>query len=131
MDGNKALLMLSDIVYRSSPNIFIILYIFQLFQIFLYKININLRIVKGLFTVSVCTSDPPCKYGNAWFTTLNPIPPPYSFFFITQKVLVWGWFSDFSYIPKALPLCLKPGFNTNCHESSGTLPESLLLPITN
>ena len=29
-------------------------------------------------------------------------------------------FSDFSYIPKALPLGLKPGFNT---ESSGTLPE--------
>ena len=23
-------------------------------------------------------------------------------------------FSDFSYIPKALPLGLKPGFNTNC-----------------
>ena len=58
----------------------------------------------------------------------NPIPaggvgqfdPPCSFFYITQKVLVWGCW-NFSYKPKALPLGLKPGFNTNCLNDSNKL----------
>ena len=42
-------------------------------------------------------------------------PPPCSFFYITQSIgLRLLKFSDFSYVPKALPLGLKPGFNTNC-----------------
>ena len=34
---------------------------------------------------------------------------PCSFFYITHNII-----HNFSYIPKALPLGLKPGFNTNC-----------------
>ena len=57
---------------------------------------------------------------------LNPIPagttgggqidPPCSFFLHNSKSIGLRLlkFSDFSYIPKALPSGLKPGFNTNC-----------------
>ena len=41
----------------------------------------------------------------------NPIPPG------------GGGQFDFSYIPKALSLGLKLGFNTNCLSPHGTLPE--------
>ena len=58
---------------------------------------------------------------------LNPIPagggvnltPPCSFFLHNSKSISLRLLklSDFSYIPKALPLGLKPGFNTNCLSS--------------
>ena len=32
----------------------------------------------------------------------------------TPHILTFNPIPDFSYIPKALPLGLKPGFNTNC-----------------
>ena len=50
------------------------------------------------------------------------LTPPCSFFLHNSKSIGLRLlkFSDFSYIPKALPLGIKPGFNT---ESSGTLPE--------
>ena len=42
-------------------------------------------------------------------------PPPVVFLHISKSIgLRLLKFSDFSYIPKALPLDLKPGFNTNC-----------------
>ena len=43
-------------------------------------------------------------------------PPPVVFFLHNSKSigLRLSTFSDFSYIPKALRLGLKPGFNTNC-----------------
>ena len=54
----------------------------------------------------------------------NPIPaggggqfdPPCSFFLHNSKSIGLRLlkFSDFSYLPKALPLGLKLGFNTNC-----------------
>ena len=42
--------------------------------------------------------------------------PPLWFFLHNSKSIGLRLlkFSDFSYIPKALPLGLKPGFNTNC-----------------
>ena len=42
--------------------------------------------------------------------------PPCSFFLHNSKSIGLRLlkFSDFSYRPKALPLGLKPGFNTNC-----------------
>ena len=42
--------------------------------------------------------------------------PPLQFFLQNSKKIGLRLlkFSDFSYIPKALPLGLKPGFNTNC-----------------
>ena len=59
-----------------------------------------------------------------WFkSSLNPIPAggganltlPVVFLHNSKSVgLRLLKFSDFSYIPKALPLGLKPGFNTNC-----------------
>ena len=54
---------------------------------------------------------------------INPIPagggvkltPTCSFLHNSKSIgLRLLNFSDFSYIPKALPLGLKPGFNTNC-----------------
>ena len=55
---------------------------------------------------------------------INPIPaggggqfdpPPVVFLHNSKSIgLRLMKFSDFSYIPKALPLGLKPGFNTNC-----------------
>ena len=43
------------------------------------------------------------------------LTPPCSFLHNSKSVgLRRLKFSDFSYIPKALPLGLKPGFNTNC-----------------
>ena len=44
------------------------------------------------------------------------ICPPCSFFLNNSKSIGLRLlkFSDFSYIPKALPLGLKPGFNTKC-----------------
>jgi len=60
-------------------------------------------------------------YGNPFPFMINPIPagggvnltPPCSFFLHNSKSigLMLLKFSDFSYIPKALPLGLKPGFN--------------------
>ena len=55
--------------------------------------------------------------------TINPIPagggvnltPPVVFLQNSKSIgLRLLKFSDFSYIPKALSLGLKPGFNTNC-----------------
>ena len=65
------------------------------------------------------------KEGNCQGPTFNPIPaggggqfapPPVVFFLHNSKSIGLRLlkFSDFSYIPKALPLGLKPGFNTNC-----------------
>jgi len=55
---------------------------------------------------------------------LNPFPaggggvnltPPVVFLHNSKSIgLRLLKFSDFSYLPKALPLGLKPGFNTNC-----------------
>ena len=49
---------------------------------------------------------------------VNPIPnpPPFSFFLHNSKSfgLRLLKFSDFSYIPKTLPLGRKPDFKTNC-----------------
>ena len=62
---------------------------------------------------------------------INPIPsgggvnltPPVVFLHNSKSIgLRLLKFSDFFYIPKALPLGLKPGFNTK-PESSDTLPE--------
>ena len=56
-------------------------------------------------------------------TVINPIPagggqfdpPPVVFLHNSKSIgLRLLKFSDFSYIPKALSLGLKPGFNTNC-----------------
>ena len=55
-------------------------------------------------------------------------PPPCSFFYITQKVLVWGCWNFLSFLKYqyiTLSLSLKPGFY------SSTLPEWLLFPVTN
>ena len=44
------------------------------------------------------------------------LPPPLKIFLHNSKSIGLSLlkFSDFSYIPKALRLGLKPGFNTNC-----------------
>ena len=71
----------------------------------------------------------PDKAESIWFERKNPWisrlvalflleggsiwPPPVSFFYITICLRLLK-FSDFSYIPKVLPLGLKPGFNINC-----------------
>jgi len=52
-----------------------------------------------------------------WYFKLNPIPAGGGEFFLHNSKSIGVRlfkFSDFSYIPKALPLDLKPGFNTNC-----------------
>ena len=64
------------------------------------------------------------KYRSPKLPPFNPIPagggsnwpPPCSFFLHNLKSIRLRLlkFSDLSYIPKALPLGLKPGFNTNC-----------------
>ena len=63
---------------------------------------------------------------------VNPIPagggvhltPPVVFLHNSKSIgLRLLKFSDFSYIPKALPLGLKPGFNTNCLSPQASLPE--------
>ena len=62
-------------------------------------------------------------WGFGFFSEfLNPIPaggsiwpPPLVFLHNSKSIgLRLLKFSDFSYIPKALPLGQKPGFNTNC-----------------
>ena len=64
---------------------------------------------------------------ESYMVVINPIPagggqfaPPVVFLHDSKSIgLRLLKFSDFSYIPKALPLGLKPGFNTNCMSPQG------------
>ena len=69
---------------------------------------------------------------------LNPIPaggcqfaPPCSYFLHNSKSIGLRLlkFSDFSYIPKALSLGLKPGFNTNCISWFSSTPAEIGLTL--
>ena len=72
-----------------------------------FVLSILPNIFRSLFRFQFWTLFP---LGGGW-----SIWPPVVFFYITQSIgLSLLKFSDFSYIPKALTLGLKLGFNTNC-----------------